>query len=288
MSSAPTPSAASSPAPQPVPSAPSIVRRAPEKPRRTGVWLILFLLIAGGVALYLKTRAGKSAPDKNAPAVTRTAPIVVGDVRRTIRVSGTIQAERFSSIMAPQLRGSRSDRYRSYSSSSSSSTTTVATPSSTTSSATTPSAGSSSTTSSPTATSNTPSSSIGATRGTTNRFSDMSGSSTKGGDVSSRATSSSSVTSSDLGSTSSSLRNFSSGGGGPSSDFNLVLLNCAPAGSHVKAGDVVAEFDRQYQLLRLDDYRASVAQHEANIVKLKADQGVTRYAQNQLVASAKA
>jgi len=56
----------------------------------------------------------------------------------------------------------------------------------------------------------------------------------------------------------------------------------------VKAGDVVAEFDRQYQLLRLDDYRASVAQHEANIVKLKADQGVTRYAQNQLVASAKA
>jgi HlyD family secretion protein len=68
----------------------------------------------------------------------------------------------------------------------------------------------------------------------------------------------------------------------------LVLVQCAPAGSHVKAGDVVAEFDRQYQLNRLDDYRASVVQHEANITKLKADQAVTRHAHDQLVASAKA
>jgi multidrug resistance efflux pump len=65
-------------------------------------------------------------------------------------------------------------------------------------------------------------------------------------------------------------------------------MRCAPAGSHVKAGEVVAEFDRQYQLNRLDDYKASVAQHEANIIKLKADQAVTRYAHKQLVDSAKA
>jgi HlyD family secretion protein len=68
----------------------------------------------------------------------------------------------------------------------------------------------------------------------------------------------------------------------------MVLLNCAPAGSHVKPGDVVGEFDRQYQLNRLDDYKASVAQHEAKITKLKADQAVTRKAHDQLVASAKA
>src|SRR5438874_10222337 len=41
-------------------------------------------------------------------------------------------------------------------------------------------------------------------------------------------------------------------------------------------------------MMRLDDYKASVAQHEANIVKLNADQGVKRYAQTQLVESAKA
>jgi HlyD family secretion protein len=68
----------------------------------------------------------------------------------------------------------------------------------------------------------------------------------------------------------------------------MVLVKCAPAGSHVKAGDVVAEFDRQYQMNRLDDYKASVAQHEANITKLKADQAVTRKAHDQLVDSAKA
>jgi HlyD family secretion protein len=68
----------------------------------------------------------------------------------------------------------------------------------------------------------------------------------------------------------------------------MVLVKCAPAGSHVKAGDEVAEFDRQYQLNRLDDYKASVVQHEANITKLKADQVVTRKAHDQLVYSAKA
>jgi hypothetical protein len=53
----------------------------------------------------------------------RTGGIIVGDVRRTLRVAGTIQAERFASIMAPQLRGSRSDRYRTYSGSGSSGST---------------------------------------------------------------------------------------------------------------------------------------------------------------------
>ena len=61
------------------------------------------------------------------------------------------------------------------------------------------------------------------------------------------------------------------GGGG---DFMLVLTNVATPGSHVKKGDIVAEFDRQYQLVRLDDYRASLAQMEANIKKLEADLAV--------------
>jgi hypothetical protein len=68
----------------------------------------------------------------------------------------------------------------------------------------------------------------------------------------------------------------------------MVLLKCIPGGTHVKAGDPVAEFDRQYQLNRLDDYKASVSQHEANITKLGADQAVAKQAHDQLVQTAKA
>jgi len=72
------------------------------------------------------------------------------------------------------------------------------------------------------------------------------------------------------------------------SDFSLILLNVATAGAHVKKGDVVAEFDRQYMLLRLDDYRASLAQMDANIKKLKADLAVAKEAHNQIERSVKA
>ena len=78
------------------------------------------------------------------------------------------------------------------------------------------------------------------------------------------------------------------GGGGGGSDFTLVLLEVAKPGSHVKKGDIVAEFDRQYQLNRLDDYKASVVQLDANIKKLKADLAVAEEAHDQLVRSAKA
>src|SRR5664279_2370561 len=46
------------------------------------------------------------------------------------------------------------------------------------------------------------------------------------------------------------------GGGGGGGDFSLVLLKLAKPGIHVKSGDVVAEFDPQNQLQRLDDYKA--------------------------------
>lgn len=68
----------------------------------------------------------------------------------------------------------------------------------------------------------------------------------------------------------------------------LVLQKVAKPGARVKKGQVVAEFDRQYMLLRLDDYRASVTQAEASLRKLKADLEVTRKAHDQSVAKAKA
>ena len=71
-------------------------------------------------------------------------------------------------------------------------------------------------------------------------------------------------------------------------DFTLVLLSLAKPGAHVKKGDVVAEFDRQYQLLRLDDYKASLDQLDANIEKMRADLKVAKEAHEQLVRSAKA
>ncbi len=93
--------------------------------------------------------------------------------------------------------------------------------------------------------------------------------------------------SSGLGSTGSSLVG-GGGGGGGGGDFSLVLEKLVPAGSHVKKGDVVAAFDRQFMLLRLDDYKARVIQAEASLKKLKADLDVTRNAHVQSIASAKA
>jgi HlyD family secretion protein len=55
-----------------------------------------------------------------------------------------------------------------------------------------------------------------------------------------------------------------------SGDFQQVLQSIAKSGTQVRKGDVVAEFDRIYMLTRLDDYKASVVQHEANLRSLNA------------------
>ncbi len=71
-------------------------------------------------------------------------------------------------------------------------------------------------------------------------------------------------------------------------DFMLVITNMATPGAHVKKGDVVAEFDRQYQLTRIDNYKASVIQAEADIKRMKANLYVSKDAHNQLIRVAKA
>jgi multidrug resistance efflux pump len=72
------------------------------------------------------------------------------------------------------------------------------------------------------------------------------------------------------------------------SEFMLLLQDAVKPGSRVKKGDVVAEFDRQFMLQRLDDFRASVAQMEASVRKLKADLDVAKQAHAQTIESAKA
>lgn len=68
----------------------------------------------------------------------------------------------------------------------------------------------------------------------------------------------------------------------------LVLQDLAKPGALVKKGEVVAEFDRQNMLNRLDDFRANLVQTEAGYKTLKAELDVTRTAHAQTIASAKA
>jgi len=81
---------------------------------------------------------------------------------------------------------------------------------------------------------------------------------------------------------------FGGGGSPPPGDFTLILLHLAKAGVHVKTGDVVAEFDPQFQLQRLDDYKDSVVQLENSIKKMVANLAATKEAHDQTVRSAKA
>ena len=78
------------------------------------------------------------------------------------------------------------------------------------------------------------------------------------------------------------------GGGGPMGDFSLVLLKLASPGVRVKTGDVVAEFDPQNQLQRLDDYKDSAVQQENMVKKMLANLAAVKEAHDQSVRMAKA
>jgi HlyD family secretion protein len=78
------------------------------------------------------------------------------------------------------------------------------------------------------------------------------------------------------------------GRGGPGGDFALVLLDLPNPGGRVKKGDVVAEFDRQNMLNRIDDYKDSVIQAEASIKNKTANLAVAREAHNQQLRVSKA
>ena len=76
--------------------------------------------------------------------------------------------------------------------------------------------------------------------------------------------------------------------GAGDSDFNLVVLKLAQPGSRVRKGDVIAEFDRQIQLLRLDDYQDTVKQLDDNIEKMRSDLQSIRKAHEHIIFAAKA
>jgi multidrug efflux pump subunit AcrA (membrane-fusion protein) len=70
--------------------------------------------------------------------------------------------------------------------------------------------------------------------------------------------------------------------------FALILRKLAPSGSRVKKGDVIAEFDRETMLNRLEDYRAWVRQHQLNLSVLGARLDIRRQAFRQSILVAKA
>src|SRR2546422_572445 len=95
---------------RPEPSGPKIVKPAPHRPRSNALWLgLAAAAIVAGAGLYLNRDRLSPKEGGGGPGgtVVRTAVIAAGDLHRTLRVTGVITAERFSAIIAPQLRGSR-------------------------------------------------------------------------------------------------------------------------------------------------------------------------------------
>jgi multidrug efflux pump subunit AcrA (membrane-fusion protein) len=171
--------------------------------RHPAGWAIalILVLIAIGLAYYLMTQSAV----KTAGAPVISVPVVsvsVADLNRTVRVTGTIAARNFFSLMAPRILGSRNN---------------------------------------------------------TNRGG-MGGFGLAGPPP----------------------------GGGAGPDFNLVLLHLAKAGSRVKKGEVVAQFDSTNQLLRLDDYKDAVIQLDNSIRKMIANLAANKEAHDQTVRAAKA
>jgi HlyD family secretion protein len=249
---------------------PAVVIPPPKKSSGgRGKWiagLLLIAAIAGAVFLW-RSQATKSEQTAESARLIRTARVTVGPLNATIRVTGATVAENFVSLITPLLRGSRADTGRDRA------TVTAAAP--------LPSlaAGASNASSGSNLSS--------ALRASTTRLS-TAPAATAAASSSTAATPSATLGPDGTGSTAAAIPgNGPGGGGGGGADFMLVLQKLIKPGSHVKKGEVVAEFDRQYMLNRIDDYHTSVIQTEASLIKLKADLAITRHAHQQSISKAK-
>ena len=171
-----------------------------------GILIAAAVVAAGGY--YYKNQHDAKEAAKSSIVSVPTAVVGLGEVHATVRVSGTISAERFSPILAPRIQGSRSGMNR-------------------------------------------------------------------GGDSGGRG--GGGAASMPMG-----------GGGGPMNDFSLVLMTLAKPGVHVKVGDVIAEFDPQNQIQRLDDYKDSLVQGENTVKKMLANLAAAKESHDQQVRLAKA
>lgn len=257
---------------------------------------MLAAAVIAGAAVYWRLSVQPAAQAPAAVAAVRTAAVTAGTVDTTIRLTGTTAAEKFASLIAPQLRGSRSGRGRSDGGGGGGSSPTATV---------TSNAGRVGSSSSSAASGGNMSSAM---RSSTSRFGGggrSSGGGSAGASSGGNSAGAAAAAAAATGGASAATGGGGGGGGGMAGgggaggggggggfggggDFGLVLQKAAKPGSMVKKGESVAEFDRQFQLLRLDDYRASVTLAEAALTKLKADLEVTRKNHEQSIAQAKA
>ena len=202
--------------------------------------------------------------------VVNTSAATTQRLERTLRLTGVTAAENAAQLLTPQLRGSRSDGTRT----ASGGVTQIASSSvqARTGGNTSPGASSSLSSALRSATSRTGGGGGPAASSKVSTASGSASSSTMGGEG--------------IGTSAADLV-ARSGGGGPGGDFLLVLQDLIKPGSHVKKDQIVAEFDRQYMLTRLDDYKATVVQTEASLKRQGADLAVARKAKEQQLLAAK-
>lgn len=319
------PSAPESPKPAP----PVVAARPPRRP-----WWILGLVLAVAAGAWYLMEQQRTA-EKRTQAVAngpRTWKVQSGPVVNTLRITGVTAAEKFVSLVTPQLRASRSGRGRDGGGSGGAQMASVASVGSLSSGRSGGGgggnrSGGSSGASSGGSTDAGAASNVASTgsavqgsgggasasgggggggfsapsgqsafRSATSRIAQPKASSSRSSSRSSGGTTSAAAGSDGLGSTGSSLGQGMGGsgggggfgGGGGGGDFMLILQDLVKPGSRVKKGDVVAEFDRQFMLLRIEDYKTSVAQQEANLKKLKTELDVYLESHKQTIDTAKA
>jgi len=164
-----------SPAPRPT------MAEEPEPPSRAWIgWLIVLCIVGGAYLLHRRIEEQAKAP---AFAPSRTARARTGSLERSMRVTGTTAASKYTYLIAPKLQGTR---------------------------------------------------------------------------------------------------------GRDSGELSLTLVKLAMPGSKVRKGDLIADFDRQFMMLRVDDYRSNVVQWEQNLIRLRANLDLRRYQQQLKVKRAKA
>ena len=79
---------------------------SPDQPNRKWMWGLLAMALAA-VGLYFYSNRPQDTGTSNI-AQTRSATVLAGNVQRTLRLTGTTSAEKYVSLIAPSLRGSRS------------------------------------------------------------------------------------------------------------------------------------------------------------------------------------
>jgi HlyD family secretion protein len=290
----------------PKPLGPTAVPSHEDERRPTSKWLILLFFVAicgAGYWLWQK----QEAIDKQAAQVregVRTATIQSGSVEKTKRLAGVTAAEKFVSLIAPQIRGSRSGRGRGgFSLAGMESSSVAALPtlggggarSGASSSGSAAAAGAAGSLASTGAGAARTFGGSGATRAASSRVASSAATGVRNTSGGVSAGTSSSIGSDGLGSTSRELGSGlggpgggpGGGGGGGGGDFMLVLQNLVKPGTIVKQGDTVAEFDRQYMLQRLEDYQATMETAKAQLAQQRANLDLARFTHNQNVEKAK-